>query len=73
MGIFSILRLFHHDHYNIIMGVVAVPDLCAMLGVVKCPLREAFLSNLKYSVCRSGCFTVSVVRSRQAVASRRLG
>ena len=25
------------------MGVVAVPDLRAMLGVVKCPLREAFL------------------------------
>ena len=28
---------------RIIMGVVAVPDLRAMLGVVKCPLREAFL------------------------------
>ena len=30
-------------NYNYIMGVVAVPDLRAMLGVVKCPLREAFL------------------------------
>ena len=32
-----------HELYNFIMGVVAVPDLRAMLGVVKCPLREAFL------------------------------
>ena len=30
-------------NYNCIMGVVAVPDRSAMLGVVKCPLWEAFL------------------------------
>ena len=42
---------YYNIHYSslhelkliIIMGVVAVPDLRAMLGVVKCPLREAFL------------------------------
>ena len=32
-----------NTNYNFIMDVVAVPDLRAMLGVVKCPLREAFL------------------------------
>ena len=34
---------FRCTNYNFIMAVVAVPDLNAMLGVVKCPLREAFL------------------------------
>ena len=60
--------LYIYTNYNFIMGVVAVPDLRAMLGG----------SNVRYgkhfciTVCRSGCYTVSVVRNREAVASRRL-
>ena len=59
-----------YTNYNFIMGVVAVPDLRAMLGVVKCPLRYIYGKHFCIEVCRSGCFTVSVVRSREAVASR---
>ena len=41
---YNIITLrYIHELKNVIMGVVAVPDLRAMLGVVKCPLREAFL------------------------------
>ena len=54
-----------YTNYNFIMGVVAVPDLRAMLGV-------RYGKHFCIEVCRSGCFTVSVVRSREAVASQRL-
>ena len=40
---YNINIILRYTNYNFIMGVVAVPDLRAMLGVVKCPLREAFL------------------------------
>ena len=40
---YNINITLRYMNYNYIMGVIAVPDLCAMLGVVKCPLREAFL------------------------------
>ena len=63
---YNINITLRYTNYNFIMGVVAVPDLRAILGVVKCP------KHFCIEVCRSGCFTVSVVRSREAVASRRL-
>ena len=40
---YNISITLRYTNYNFIMGVVAVPELRAMLGVVKCPLREAFL------------------------------
>ena len=40
---YNINITLRYTNYNFIMGVVAVADLRAMLGVVKCPLREAFL------------------------------
>ena len=48
MNIVAIIITLRYTNYNFIMGVVAVPDLCAMLRVVKCPLREAF----SIEVCR---------------------
>ena len=41
--IILILLFAIYTNYNFRMGVVGVPDLRAMLGVVKCPLREALL------------------------------
>ena len=38
---YNINITLRYTNSNFIIGVVAVPDLRAMLGVVKCPLREA--------------------------------